>query len=63
MAWTQMVAVIAVLLTNHMALGKLADGKLAAKLDEYHVSVKCMANIMEHYLPGKFLPSGCVFHC
>ena len=30
-------------------------GYLAKKLDEYYSTVKCMANIMEDFIPGKTL--------
>lgn len=30
---------------------KLPDGKIATKLEEYHSTIKCMANIAEHTLP------------
>lgn len=52
-----LVPMMMIMTGGQVAKAKLPDGKLAAKLDEYHISVKCMANIVEHYVPGKFVRS------
>lgn len=52
--WRSRSTMLLVLVTVHSVVAKMPDGKIASKLEEYHSTIKCMANIAEHMLPGKF---------